>query len=407
MIYTRHFYRVDEVKAALQYEIHRKRLVEAFFWITELIDSYEFEAIEEVLLKSWFYDIGLANIDILYYILLTPSNDSSVLYEIINTMINSKRDCTLPIVFLYGISNNKYKNKNIVFTLPDDLIQDDITLDTMIRACYLGKYLEAWYLSISLWDTNNKIQLYLERIIKHKCKNPIFLTIINFLKNIKTINKWYIRCAIITIICCGERIYSNTTLKNLDKEHSDTIHKWELCLTKKVRRLLSIPAICLYGITYRGTTTYSDNNMNELNNIEILLTNQQIYEEIIDKFGTYENFVDDASEYEAFVDSYFPNDIPDEWSLKEKEKSHGIGVNQKSDTPSIRKYFNRWVELKNNSMIWDKETIVNNCLQMLQNEFESFYIEKEICEKYDLKSEKKNTFNMKSIQLILSTLEIE
>ena len=147
--------------------------------------------------------------------------------------------------------------------------------------------------------------------------------------------------------------------------------------------------------------------MNELNNIEILLTNQQIYEEIIDKFGTYENFVDDASEYEAFVDSYFPNDIPDEWSLKEKEKSHGIGVNQKSDTPSIRKYFNRWVELKNNSMIWDKETIVNNCLQMLQNEFESFYIEKEICEKYDLKSEKKNTFNMKSIQLILSTLEIE
>ena len=113
----------------------------------------------------------------------------------------------------------------------------------------------------------------------------------------------------------------------------------------------------------------------------------------------------------SFMDSYFPNDIPDEWSLTDQQKSHGIGVNQKSDKPNIRRYFDRWVDLKYDSKIWDKETIVTNSIQRLQNTFTSFYIEKELNEKYEEKTkslkEETNTWDMNGIKLILSTLEEE
>ena len=412
MIYTRHFYRIDEVKAALQYEIHNKHTNEAFFWLTELIDSDEFELIDEVLIKSWFYDIGLANLNILYAIILA-SKDEERLYEIVYAMIYVKRDCTLPILFLYGIANNVYKNKNVVFNLPSELVQEDKMVDTFIRACILGKYLEAWFLSIALWENKSfNFQLYIERIIKYKFKSPIYLQIINFLKYIKYINIWYIRCIIVGILCYTEKDFiHNYVLKKIDVEYKNKIQQLSKLIGRRERREFAIPDSCLYGLTYRGTQTFNDNNINELYNPEILMTNQKIYEAIIELHGSYENFLENDDVYEEFMDSYFPDDVPDEWSLIDQKKSHGIGVNQETDKPNIRRYFNRWIELKNNCKIWDKETIVSLCLDSLQTKFKSFYIEKEIFDIYDKKAnilnKEQNTWDMRSMKLILSALEEE
>ena len=409
MLFTRHFYYLDEVKAALQYEIHRKRLTESFFWLTELIDSEEYQEIQNVLLKSWFYDVGLENLDILYHILITPSHDKTALYQIVKTLKSSKNDCTLPIMLLYGVSSPTYKNKNIVFKLPDVLVQEDNNIDTFIRACFLGKYLEAWLLSIGLWNHPN-LQLYIERIIKYKFKNNIFLTIINFLKYNNNI--WYIRCIIIGICCFTEKLYiKNDTLKDISTDDSVKIKIWNNLFGKRARREFTIPTQCLYGVTFRGTKTYQDNNIKELHDHIYIIMNQKIYEEIEDQYETIEKFIENDDEYESFIDSYFPNDIPDEWSLIDQQKSHGIGVNQKSDKPNIRRYFNRWVDLKYDCKIWDKETIVSNSLQRLENILSSFYIEKELNEKYEEKAktlkEEFDNWNMNSIKLILSILEEE
>ena len=411
MLFSRHFYYIDEVKAALQYEIHRKRFTESLFWLTELIDSEEYQEIQNVFIKSWFYDIGLANLDILYNILITPSHDITALYQIVKTLKSSKNDCSLPVMLLYGISSPTYKNKNIIFKLPDVLIQEDKKIDTFIRACFLGKYLEAWLLSIPLW-TNPNLQLYIERIIKYKFKNNIFLVIVNFLKHNTIINIWYIRCIMIGICCFTEKLYvKNDILKDLSTDELVKIKIWNNMFGKRARREFTIPKECLYGVTFRGTKTYEDNNVRELYDHTYLIMNQKIYEEIEDQYETIEKFIENDDEYESFMDSYFPNDIPDEWSLTDQQKSHGIGVNQKSDKPNIRRYFDRWVDLKYDSKIWDKETIVTNSIQRLQNTFTSFYIEKELNEKYEEKTkslkEETNTWDMNGIKLILSTLEEE
>jgi hypothetical protein len=49
--------------------------------------------------------------------------------------------------------------------------------------------------------------------------------------------------------------------------------------------------------------------------------------------------VPDDDDYEDFYDLHFPDDIPDEWSLQDQQKSHGKGVAetaQPQQIPAIR-----------------------------------------------------------------------
>ena len=180
MIYTRHFYCIDEVCAALEYDIQRKRNLESIFWVQELIDSEEFESIKETLFKAWFHNIGLENIHIVNDI-LTITQESDIL-TIVNTMKYCKRDCTLPVMFLYGLSSNTYKNTNVQFNVPADLIVEDKKLETFIHACCLGKYLDAWILSNII--SKDDFDKYSIRIIKYKYHNNQICSNDSFFKKI-------------------------------------------------------------------------------------------------------------------------------------------------------------------------------------------------------------------------------
>ena len=389
MIYTRHFYRIDEVCAALEYEIQRKRVIESLFWVQELIDSEEIETIKETLFKAWFHNIGLANIHILNDIVsITEKSD---ILTIVNTMNYCKRDCTLPIMFLYGISSNTYKNTNVAFTLPEDLIVHDKKLETFIRACCLGKYLDAWILSnIILKEDFDK---YIIRIIKYKHNDVAPLDSENI----------YMKCALVGIACLSSGTTNKIELKEINEDYKKQIKLWNGLLGKRKRRIYQIPKDCLYGRTYRGTLTHQKSNINELYDTQQLLEGQQIYEEFIHIYDSFKDFKQKDKDYESFMDWYFPDDIPDEWSLEDQKKSHGYGVNQENDTPLMRRYFNRWVDLKNPCKIWDKEMVLVKCYNKIK--LESYYIEKELLELYKKKVCITTTFDFNNMRKILFTLE--
>ena len=405
MLYTRHFYRIDEVKAALQLSITNKRSEEALFWTLEFIESEEFETLKSVLLNTWFHVIGLANIHILKDI-FELTNDENIVFKLVYSMCYVKRDITLPIMYLYGASKTTYKGRNILFELPKELVQDDKYLDTFIRSCMLGKYLDAWLLSISLWK-NKSMNTYIEKILSHKYNNPIMFDLYIYLTNSKIVNKWYLRCALVGLSCFAEKYYEVPT--NYYKSYyylNSTIQSWKNSVTHRKRRVYSIPKECLYGRTYRGTMTYHDSNDEELHDPHYLLQNQNAYKNILKWYSSFEEFYRDSSGYEHFMDLYFPDDIPDEWNRLEREKSHGSGVNQKCDTPNIRRYFTRWVDMKYNCKIWDKELIVNQCLQSLSNSIYSYYIEDNLFEKYEEKLDtEKQTWNLNSLKMVLSAIE--
>jgi len=404
-MYTKNIYRLDEVKAAVQYCIHNKKVDEAIFWANELIVSEEIDDLKDVLFVCWFHSIGLGNIEVLYNILIASDDELLNVVYGMATLKESMRDCTLPVMFLHSLVNSDYKNRNVYFELPPSLIQSDPTIEAFIRAVLHGKYLEAWFL---YKDVPSHI---MEAIIEVRYKHVFMKQLLHALYT-SDHNKNYKLCAFVGILCTSEQVLAEAQgcIINIDNENKAQINMFNELKEKRKARVYSIPMDCLYGKTKRGTMTFQDNNTHELYDPDYIVENSSVFASIEEMYGSLDNFKlrDTARGYEDFMEWYFPDDIPDEWSLADKQKSHGIGVNQAIDKPNLRRYFGRWVSLKSKCKIWDKETIVTCLLEKMQSAITCFYIETELLALYEekyVKKEKKDPWNLKAIKLVLSSIE--
>ena len=64
-----------------------------------------------------------------------------------------------------------------------------------------------------------------------------------------------------------------------------------------------------------------------------------------------ESIVDDETK-EAFYEKYFPDDIPDEWSLEDQKKSHGFGSLIGDETLSTGKFIRSWYYGMESCVAW-------------------------------------------------------
>jgi hypothetical protein len=55
----------------------------------------------------------------------------------------------------------------------------------------------------------------------------------------------------------------------------------------------------------------------------------------------------------AFYDEHFPDDTPDEWSVAEREKSHGFGALQPGAEPSAERFLRAWFGRLPSAVIWN------------------------------------------------------
>jgi hypothetical protein len=101
--------------------------------------------------------------------------------------------------------------------------------------------------------------------------------------------------------------------------YTESIAKWNGLLGRRARRIYSIPPECLAWNTERGTTRQSS-EQDLLLGIEEALAGAPWWE------GLRAAAVSQGDADEAKMLLYtgaFPDDIPDEWSLEERAKSHG------------------------------------------------------------------------------------
>jgi hypothetical protein len=132
----------------------------------------------------------------------------------------------------------------------------------------------------------------------------------------------------------------------IDKVNSQNLNEWGVSVGRKDRRIYKIPSACLYGITLRGRSKWTQSNMYQLCNVEKYLIGCPFWNETLLNYADISNSEINNAEIlwhsddklEEFYNKYFPDDIPDEWSLKDKQKSHGDGILAPSDTPTIWKY---------------------------------------------------------------------
>jgi hypothetical protein len=389
-MYTRHFYYINDVKAALQYSIHKQSVQESVYWVKELMDCDNTILVQQIFFYSWFYSIGLGNLNILLDI-HKPSLET--IYALASI---KQRNNTLPYMLVNGSLDKPYKIKKTLYKLSKNLkhmAHSNPKIDNWVRATLYGKYLESWHHSLELWN-DISFQEVINQIIYIKFDNPSFIiNLIEAISNLDYILLIYRKCAIIAILCMDDLSVEKgiKPLEKMDSNMNIYIECWKSTYGCRKGRAYVIKKECLYGKTARGSMTVEESNLLEIYNSEELIKGQKVYNEIINIFGSFEAFKEDSDRYDEFYDNFFHDDIPDEWSLQEQEKSHGKGILMIGEKPSFEKFFSIWVNKDSECFIPDKDIIIKEYIEKYPSK--TFDFEIELIKKYDT-----SKFDMKSIQ---------
>lgn len=320
---TRNLYRLDEVKAALSWCIKSRRDKEAAFWTQELIDSELYEDLFETLKSTWLWLYGLQAVDwYLQFSAMMASPEPVTEEEMIGfacTLALCPKDTSVLALVIYGLADTKEPDRVSPVRI-QTATQSELEL-AFLRACKQGKARLAFDLARPLWSDPSRMEVLLKAVRQHP-----FLTILKK-------ETWAERAAAVGFVCMTEK--PKPIQIKVPDYVSSLLQEWS-SLKGRARRVYTIPQSSLYFITRRGRqkNTVSSRKEGWVTSLDVLrgcpFWNAAI-----------ETVVDDETK-EAFYETYFPDDIPDEWSLEDQQKSHGFAVLIGDETPNAEKFVRRW-----------------------------------------------------------------
>ena len=325
---TRHFYRLDEVCVALSYSIIKGRIVEAAFWCQELVESEALRDTWTTVLETWLWHALVIDPTFLTDTFPSPSVFQNVealhlaVYRL--TMIcREQRDNSLWALLVIGTQPD----------LPDRLCtrlpsQKDSSSELeryMIGSLYQGKALCAWWAA-------TKLGLDDAQRFLNPSPLPAILTSLGL-----DGEEWRSICV------CAQILHQVVAATGsipcapwaLPADLIRQLQAWATQVGRRSRRLYAIPKECLYGQTERGILPVAQTTLGELRDIEPALS--------LSPFWQHRVTLTDPDALELFYAAYFPDDIPDEWSLKDQEKSHGVGVLRSSQTLDLATLGRLWM----------------------------------------------------------------
>jgi hypothetical protein len=135
----------------------------------------------------------------------------------------------------------------------------------------------------------------------------------------------------------------------------EALTDWD-SLKGRARRVYTVPHEALYFITARGNTTVYDTTDAQLRGClerPGKLWGSVFWDSIVEDLGGWLAVRSDDPTREAFYDDYFPDDIPDEWSLADRAKSHGHGSLQPGTTASVARFLKAWFGAYSSAVIWN------------------------------------------------------
>lgn len=355
-MFTRHLYQHDEVISALHWCLRTGRAKEALFWCTELLDSEMEETIHKELFLGWLWLFGIGRLSILPSLsnLVTKEDILQLVYNMAR-LPNEARDRSVLVLLLLGSSDEKQPDRASGFSCLQplfDSIQCSPLEKAFASAVYQGKSRLAFDLSRPLWQTNpRRVYDLLDRIqeIKHKGTLSEHLTLLEFHE---TTLVWPIRACAVACVCLDKKRI-HRSLKPLDctlpSDVQTSLSEWNTLLGRRKRRMYSIPQECIYYKTKRGCISNKESTLKELYEVSHeTLEGCPFWTRVIEEEVPW---LDDDRK-EEFYDLYFPDDIPDEWSRQDQEKSHGWGSLINAEVPNYAKYIDRWMRNLPTNAYW-------------------------------------------------------
>lgn len=324
---TLHIYHYEEVISAFKWAIIKHNCREAVFWGLELYDSGMMEDIFEVLVSIWIEHIGFGK------------HCLTTLYDILGCQQSDELDRDTWIKHVYVWSNMRTADSTgFQILVRGALISKTWTpyfkhakaydsLDMALTDCLKrGKLLEAW--SIARGVSSERVW----KVLSERCE------VLNRLQAFETIKALDVpdclrRCACMVLVTISDPTLVNSleplNATDIPSEIQSMVDDLDSELSLRRRRVFKIRPECLVDCA----RTVLPSNKSNFKDIELDLEEnlkrspcwQVVLEEYMESDYTWK------SDFykEMFYNSYFPycvDDIPDEWSLKDKEQSHGRGL---------------------------------------------------------------------------------
>jgi len=309
---TKHFYRVDEVQAALLYSVGKGRAREAAFWCEELACSGFWMEAWATLLEAWLW----------FSLVTNPAWIQNRIFFSEEDDINNEEGKDILHQACYNLCISKKDNSlwAILITVGDEMpdrvgpkkpegLEYESELDAYLcAAIFQGKAACAWWAVQKLnYKTDRIPDIYLSSLMES-------VGFVGPLWNRVAL------CAAVLVACTPDNLYD----LSLNPHILNEIVEWRKIGENRKARLFAIPEECLYGRTRRGLIERSQSTIGELHGIQEIL-------------------YDGVEDIDAFYERVFPDDIPDEWSLADQSKSHGPGVLRKGEARTLSKLGRIWM----------------------------------------------------------------
>jgi len=336
---TRHFYKQDEVLAALVFCICTNRPHEAVFWAQELIDSNLILECFQTLVVSWtkLKSIG----GLAWFTSAMALWDSGELDEEKVILLTYQLACCFvrdasPLVLLV-LSLKKYPK------VPERLRTKAVGWEALFRAAVAERKVAfAWLLLRIEWMDHPEAVWDLLESLSPQVKALRAAEKVEFLEGME----WVLRAiAVASVFPHPKSTLREVVAPDIEKSRRE----WAAAMGGKVRRDYAIPRDCLYGITERGRMVNTESTVNELGD---LLEQMEIAPYWSEALGG-RAFVDLSMEEQLeFTELYFPDGHPVTWLAAEKEKSHGYGALRPDEEIETVKYWRTWIRREKSLLIW-------------------------------------------------------
>lgn len=359
-MYTRHFYKKDEVTSALMYCTAFGRIREAVFWAQELLDTNLGLDCLLTLFHSWILFRGIGSLQWLETAIDTWTSgeveDEKILlltYQLA-CLPSSSRDSTALTLAYLALENRQ--GKPLDRLLVNGFTEMESTRDeweqAILRAAYQKKTEVLWLLLRKYWWSDvEKIWQLLQEACVEQQKSLLQLQELERLSDDPT--KHYFLLALAVGIVCMSKEDRKKSLQplrtELDNDCKKSIEEWNTNIGRKSRREYAIPRDCLYWVTERGGLPYTTSTVNELPDLFLYLETSEYWNEAMEGLS-----FDDMEDLEklAFLETYFPDGHPMTWSKEEIAKSHGEGCLSLKETPSIQKWQRIWIRGTESRVLW-------------------------------------------------------
>ena len=312
---TRHLYRSDEVRASCRYCLLRRLHTQAVFWAMELIDSSLILELLEEVTYAYFYSVR--NTEVLRGILdLTKQEEISadeVLSFVHAICLCQERDSTL--IALLNAGGGKQRDTVVPGGLPSEYSAADEVTQCFVRALHQGKKELAWGLLVrvpALWDI---VDRYSDgfTVTLRTAFNDAF--------------HWESRgtCLLYVMdLLSPKKVRASKVLK-MSSGVQEQMEAWTALEGRRARRAFAIRPEAIL-LTARGLLSNLTTNLAEVREPLQGLQGSPYWETVAEELGGWDAIQRKSAVKEAFYDLYFPDDIPDEWSLEDQKKSHGHGL---------------------------------------------------------------------------------